>query len=116
MKIASGSSFKILATMRRRKPPFRTCPRCTSLIRAALRPRNARPAGIENPVKSGDYCRTVQQFHRPMEVHVQPSQLRKSKNNPREDRSKKEKAQHTHPNRGNPVKRAQNSICVAKCE
>jgi len=91
-------------------------PRRRQVRKPHRRSRNARPAGIENPVKSGDYCRTVQQFHRAMEVHVQPSQLRNSKNNPREDRSKKEKAQHTHPNRGNPVKRAQSSICVAKCE
>jgi hypothetical protein len=41
IKIASGSSRKIFATMRRRKLPFRTCPRCTSLISAALRPRHA---------------------------------------------------------------------------
>ena len=41
MKIACGSSFKIFVTMRRRKRPFRTCPRCRSLTRAALRTRHA---------------------------------------------------------------------------
>src|ERR1700730_15066410 len=41
IKIASGSSFKIFAPMRSRKLPFRTCPKCRSLINAALRPRHA---------------------------------------------------------------------------
>ena len=41
IKIASGSSLRILATMRCRKLLLRTWPRWTSLMRAALRPRHA---------------------------------------------------------------------------
>ena len=39
MKTVSGSSLRILATMRRKNPLFLTCPRWRSLTRAALRPR-----------------------------------------------------------------------------
>jgi len=38
---ASGFSFITFATIRRKKPPFLTCPKCKSLMSAALRPRQA---------------------------------------------------------------------------
>jgi hypothetical protein len=78
------------------------------------RSRDTRPTCVEDTVQSGHYCGTEQQFHGPMEVHVQPRQPRNSENNPGGNRRKEEEAHQTHPNRSSPVKRTQRGICIAK--
>src|SRR6266566_5397581 len=77
---------------------------------------DSRPACVENAVKPGQYCSPEQQFHGPMEVHVQPSQPCYSENNPGQNRRGEEETQEPHPNRSTPVKRAQNCVCIAKGE
>ena len=99
-----------VADQRRSSP----APRRRQVRESHRRSRDSRPACVENSVESGQYCSAEQQFHDPMEVHVQPSQPRNSENDPGENRREEEEGQQTQPNRSSPVKRAQRSIRIAK--
>src|SRR5580692_2779273 len=75
-------------------------PCCRKIREPHRRARDARPACIDNSVKSRHYRNSEQQFHGPMEVYVVPHQSRACKNNPRENGGEKQEGQYARPNRG----------------
>src|SRR5438552_12412732 len=111
-QFGNASPLKHIADQRRSSP----APRRRQVRKPHRRSRDSRPACVENPVESGHYPSTEQQFHDPMEVQVQPNHPRNSENDPGGNRCEEEESHKTYPNRSGPVKGSQSSICIAKGE
>ncbi len=129
MKMRSGSSRRTLAIKRCRNPRLRTWPRCTSLISAAVRPRQA--SGRFSSCTRARVMRVQLAFQIPynpereaqsrtelptdaMKVNSYASQSCDSEQNPGAERRQEQETQKAHPDGGALVEHPHRTASVGK--